>query len=315
MAFAGFAAAQCAWLIALCSVAVQAQTLNLPATLTSGSYSGAPTITNCTSVSPPSGCSATTLANGAAVTISAGSQVVLGPGFDAAAGNTSTSLVISLGPPSNVSVTPSSGAGVSQPFTVTASSYNWGNTGIIEALINSALAEAGSCYVIYYQSGNLLYLLSNDGSAWMGGLTPGAAGSVSNSQCTLNSQNSSVSQSGANLSVTFGLTFLASFDGAQNVYMGAFDGAGQTSGWQQMGTWTAGAAVTVATNPAGLALTIDGVAYTGMQTFTWGAGSQHTIAAATQAPLGTMGPQYVFANWSDAQAATHTVTVPAAGAT
>ncbi len=68
-------------------------------------------------------------------------------------------------------------------------------------------------------------------------------------------------------------------------------------------------AVTIATSPPGLALTVDSVAYAAPQTFLWTPGSTHTIAvAATQ---GSGSTRYRFANWSDGGAAAHTITVPA----
>jgi len=73
------------------------------------------------------------------------------------------------------------------------------------------------------------------------------------------------------------------------------------------------AAVTVASSPTGLALTVDGASCTSPCSFGWTAGSTHTIAAATQA--GTAGTQYVFASWSDGGAATHTVTAPSTATT
>jgi hypothetical protein len=67
--------------------------------------------------------------------------------------------------------------------------------------------------------------------------------------------------------------------------------------------------VTVASTPAGLALTVDGAACTSPCTVQWVPGSGHTIAAAAQA--GGTGTQYLFASWSDGGAASHSVTGPA----
>jgi hypothetical protein len=52
---------------------------------------------------------------------------------------------------------------------------------------------------------------------------------------------------------------------------------------------------------------VDGQNYTAPQTFQWTAGSSHAIAVTSTAQAGTTGTQYVFANWSDSGAATHTV--------
>jgi hypothetical protein len=66
--------------------------------------------------------------------------------------------------------------------------------------------------------------------------------------------------------------------------------------------------VTVTTNPPGLAITVDGVGYTSPRTFAWAPGSTHSIATATQS---TPSARYLYQNWSDGGAASHTVTTPA----
>ena len=64
--------------------------------------------------------------------------------------------------------------------------------------------------------------------------------------------------------------------------------------------------VTVQTNPAGLTFTVDGSPYSTSQTFSWVPGSSHTIAT-TSPQSGGMGVQYVWTNWSDNGAISHTV--------
>jgi len=60
---------------------------------------------------------------------------------------------------------------------------------------------------------------------------------------------------------------------------------------------------TIATNPSGLSINVDGTPYVSPQTFTWNVGSVHT--------LGVNSPQsgYVFANWSDGLAQSHQIAV------
>ena len=65
--------------------------------------------------------------------------------------------------------------------------------------------------------------------------------------------------------------------------------------------------VTVQTNPAGLAFTVDGTPYSSTQTFSWVPGSSHTIATTSPQSGGT-GVQYVWTNWNDGGAISHTVT-------
>ena len=64
--------------------------------------------------------------------------------------------------------------------------------------------------------------------------------------------------------------------------------------------------VTVQTNPAGRSFTVDGIPYTTAQTFSWVAGSSHTIAT-TSPQSGATGVRYVWTNWSGGGAISHTV--------
>jgi hypothetical protein len=73
----------------------------------------------------------------------------------------------------------------------------------------------------------------------MGPVTPGAAMTVQNSQCTLNGAGSSVSSSVNNLTVNVALTFKPAFAGAKNVYLNAVDSGALWSNWQLRGNWTA----------------------------------------------------------------------------
>ena len=70
---------------------------------------------------------------------------------------------------------------------------------------------------------------------------------------------------------------------------------------------------TITSVPAGLALTVDGTGCISPCSFHWVNGTYHTIATATQA--GASGTQYLFGNWSDGGAASHTVTAPSPAAT
>jgi hypothetical protein len=65
--------------------------------------------------------------------------------------------------------------------------------------------------------------------------------------------------------------------------------------------------VTVQTTSVGLVFMVDGTAYTSTQTFSWSAGSSHTIAT-TSPQNGGAGVQYVWANWSDCQYMSHAIT-------
>jgi len=65
--------------------------------------------------------------------------------------------------------------------------------------------------------------------------------------------------------------------------------------------------VTVQTSQAGLSFSVDGNTYTAAQTFSWQAGSSHTIATTSSQSCGT-GVRYLWVNWSGGGAISHTVT-------
>jgi hypothetical protein len=67
--------------------------------------------------------------------------------------------------------------------------------------------------------------------------------------------------------------------------------------------------VTISTDPSMLSFEVDGVPYTTSQSFSWVAGSGHTIA--TTASQRSESAAYVFAGWSDGGAISHTITTPA----
>lgn len=96
----------------------------------------------------------------------------------------------------------------------------------------------------------------------------------------------------------------------QNLPLGA-----QCSGFDYLGmNFTASSTaipITITTNPAGRAVSIDGgPPVTSPPPVQWIPGSQHTIAT-TSPQAGATGTQYLFSNWSDGGAISHTVTAPA----
>lgn len=63
--------------------------------------------------------------------------------------------------------------------------------------------------------------------------------------------------------------------------------------------------VTIATNPSGRSITVDGGDYTSPRSFAWLPGSSHTIGVAS--PQGTGGSRYTWTSWSDGGAQFHSV--------
>jgi hypothetical protein len=150
-----------------------------------------------------------------------------------------TWLPSSAGPPTVVSLLPTSGSGATETFTAVYSDPNGvpDLTGV-GMIFNTSLSAASACAVIYAPNTNLMYLYDNAGTALLPtGVTPGSAGSVSNSQCTVNGTGSSFSVTGNDLTLNVALTFSGMFVGKQDVILNA---AGKTaaSSFVAKGTWT-----------------------------------------------------------------------------
>jgi hypothetical protein len=141
------------------------------------------------------------------------------------------------GTPSAVSVSPSSGSGLTQTFAFIFS--DTGGAGDLHqqfVLFNTSTSTANACEVEY--DGANLYLLNNSAASWLGPMAPGSSGSLSNSQCTLGGSGSSVSTSGNILTLTLAITFSSSFAGAENVYLETTTQEGVNTGFVSRGAWT-----------------------------------------------------------------------------
>jgi hypothetical protein len=142
-----------------------------------------------------------------------------------------------LAVPSVTSVSPNSGTGATQAFTATISDTNGAqDLNAVFLLANGSISKANSCYVQYYPTLNLLYLLDNTGNVLSAGIAPGSAVTVSNSQCTLSGAGSSYTVSGTAAALTVNLAFIETK--AVNLYVFASDGNGTNTGWVTAGTWT-----------------------------------------------------------------------------
>jgi len=126
------------------------------------------------------------------------------------------------------SVNPAAGSGVSQVFNFEfGDDQSAGNMGVLDILIDSALDGRQACYLAYDRQAGKLYLVNDEGTALLSGLT--------NSQCTVAGY--SVTTNGTSLTLSLNLSFLPGFSGNKIVYMAARDLAGYSRGWQPMGIW------------------------------------------------------------------------------
>jgi Bacterial Ig-like domain (group 3)/FG-GAP-like repeat/FG-GAP repeat len=156
----------------------------------------------------------------------------------AAAAPVTRSFTVTPKPPAIVSLSPNTGAGASVTFkAVYADPNGASDLGELLLQINSSQSSANACYVYYQPQGNHLYLANNAGAWITPALTPGVAGTASNSQCTLNAGSSSVTTAGNDLALSVELNFIGTFVGAKNVYLYAAGLAGQNTGWVKEGTW------------------------------------------------------------------------------
>ena len=106
----------------------------------------------------------------------------------------------------------------------------------VALLVNSTVIAQNACLVYFVKSTGSFYLINDAGDTFLGPLTPGGAGTLVNSQCTLTGLGSSVAGSGNTLTTTLQLSFSPAFGPTHNVYLYAADQAGMNSGWQKLGT-------------------------------------------------------------------------------
>ncbi|MGD0581273.1 MAG: hypothetical protein ABSC08_20450, partial [Bryobacteraceae bacterium] len=149
-------------------------------------------------------------------------------------------------PPTVVSLTPTSGQGSSQTFALTVSDLAGANdlASVLLLFANSTSLNS-ACAVTYNSQQKTLGLTNDAGTGYAGYVTPGQAGSVSNSQCTLNGSGSSIQSSGNSLTMTVSLQFSATFasvgtGAAKSIYANPVNSAGQgpSGGMVAKGTWT-----------------------------------------------------------------------------
>jgi hypothetical protein len=146
-----------------------------------------------------------------------------------------------------VSVNPPQGNGPSNTFKVGYYDQN-GASSIAQAYVfftpKTSSSEAGTCLIEYDQKSNSLFLMNDAGSTWSAPAVVGVAGTLSNTQCTVNVGNSSVSViDSTHLVLTLPITFSSSFYGSNSIE-GAVVDNGTSSGWIGIGRWTGAATST-----------------------------------------------------------------------
>jgi hypothetical protein len=183
-------------------------------------------------------------------------------------------------PPSAVSVTPSSGNGVTQQFTFVANSPDGAaDLTEVDMLFNTTLARLNSCGMRY--TANQLLLLSDDGNSVTSG-QPGTAVTLSNSQCSVDLLHTTVTISGNTLTIAPTITFKAGFQAGVQIFMYVADFTGASSGWQRLGWWMVGS--TVEAPPSAVSVTPSS-GYGATQQFSFVASSPNGAADLTNVEM------------------------------
>jgi len=139
------------------------------------------------------------------------------------------------------SVTPSPLSSPNGQSEVLSTNYSDTNgTGTLSAValsVGKLGSAATTLYAKYQVTTGFLYLANSSGT-YVGGFAPGSSNVITGSEGTLDCSQTTVTVSGNNLTVAWALTPAAGLVGAQSDYLIASDVHGQSSGWQNLGSWT-----------------------------------------------------------------------------
>ncbi|PWU12665.1 MAG: hypothetical protein C5B51_00355 [Terriglobia bacterium] len=145
---------------------------------------------------------------------------------------------VTQGPPYATSALPQSGTGASATFNIVVGDPNGaGAIYTVAFLLNSGIAGANACWVVYYRDTNTLTLANDAATGFSAPVAVGSAATFSNSQCTLDVAHATAAPSGDVLVINLPLSFTAGFFGARNQYIYVTDVVNQNSSWWTMGTW------------------------------------------------------------------------------
>ena len=150
------------------------------------------------------------------------------------------------------SVTPSSGSGPGQTFALRYSdTAGLSDLAVLWVWFNASFAtsSSNSCLAYYDNATDLVYLLNDAATLWMSGYR-GSGATLQNSQCSIQLSGTTVTGSGNTLTLTLPVVFKPAFAGPKTIFMYAANVTGTSSGWQTLGTWTAGAIAVTADSTA-----------------------------------------------------------------
>jgi hypothetical protein len=152
------------------------------------------------------------------------------------------SAAIGNQPPAVVSGTPSAPTGSPPSFTFTGRDPNgFANILRMYFLVNpNTSIPPSTCHGFYDRAANALFLYNDGLTVLQGPLTPGTAGTLQNSQCTIHGATSTAGAgTGTDLAVTIGMSLTGAFGTApRNVYLWVKDAENNDTGWVQTSSWT-----------------------------------------------------------------------------
>jgi len=105
-------------------------------------------------------------------------------------------------------------------------------------IINTGVIGRNCFYGYYNQDVNKIYLRNNDGTKWLGAITPGTNQIIENDYAKLDCSKTTVTGSGDTLTIKWAVTFKESFAGkTYNTYLFARDDTDAQTKWEKKGTW------------------------------------------------------------------------------
>jgi hypothetical protein len=151
-------------------------------------------------------------------------------------------ILVTIGPPPLLGtgpLTPNTGTGVRQIFTATYSDSAGVAADLKRAMLRIGASGVNGCVVDYNAMTSTVRLFDDTGVPGSTAVL-GSAGTLSNSQCTLNLATSTATPAGNNLTLDLDISFASAFAGAQPLAVRATSAAGPNTGFANKGTWTVG---------------------------------------------------------------------------
>ena len=156
--------------------------------------------------------------------------------------NQAGEITVASAPPSNTSVSPSSGlvpAGAQTFTTVQRDASGYTDLKCSYLLINDVVSGLGAVYAWYDATTNKLWLRSDDNNAWLGGYAPGSANTLENSRAKLLCSGTTVTGSGPDLTINWAIETKPAMQARKcGIWLYAVDMGGANTGFEKKGEVT-----------------------------------------------------------------------------